>query len=233
MERETCTLTHILADTASGEAILIDPVNVTAERDTQLLQELGLKAIYACNTHVHADHITGTAELKKRIPGLQSVISKASGARGDVKVDPGDELVFGRFKLEVRATPGHTDGCVTYVLTDHTAAFTGDALLIRGCGRTDFQQGDPRKLYKSVWGQIFSLPPSCVLYPGHDYKGRFCTTVEEETKHNLRLTKTEDEFVDIMEKLGLPNPKYIDVAVPANMVCGYHDEEGPETAAAT
>ena len=231
MERETCTLTHFLADTETGEAVVIDPVDVMADRDTLLLQELGFKLVYALNTHVHADHITGTAQLKKRNAGCQSVIAEVSGARADVKVKHGDEIAFGKFKLQVRSTPGHTDGCVTYVLTDETMAFTGDALLVRGCGRTDFQQGDSRKLYQGVWREVLSLPDSCALYPGHDYKGRFMTTVGEEKKYNLRLTKSEDEFVEIMANLGLAPPKYLDVALPANMVCGYH-EEGPVEAEA-
>ncbi|XP_056399154.1 persulfide dioxygenase ETHE1, mitochondrial-like isoform X2 [Hyla sarda] len=180
--------------------------------------------VYAVNTHCHADHITGTGVLKKLLPGCKSVISKDSGAVADIHIQEGDLIKFGKYSLEARATPGHTDGCLTYVLNDKSLAFTGDALLIRGCGRTDFQQGCPKALYQAVHSKIFTLPDSCHLYPAHDYTGQTVTTVEEEKRLNPRLTKTEAEFVEIMNNLNLPRPGQIDIAVPANLKCGIQDD---------
>ena len=170
-DRDSCTYTYLLADVNAKEAILIDPVIDLAERDAEVLKDLGFKLLYAINTHMHADHITGTGLLKKLIPTCQSVISKASGAKADLFLEPGDQLKFGRHVLEVRGTPGHTNGCVTYVCHEQGCAFTGDTILIRGCGRTDFQEGNPDTLYDSVWQQIFSLPENFKLFPAHDYKG--------------------------------------------------------------
>ncbi|XP_048859743.1 persulfide dioxygenase ETHE1, mitochondrial-like isoform X2 [Brienomyrus brachyistius] len=141
----------------------------------------------------------------------------------DIQLSEGDYITFGKHSLVVRETPGHTDGCVTLVLDDQSMAFTGDALLIRGCGRTDFQQGCPQKLYQSVHQKIFTLPAHCLIYPAHDYKGQMVSTVDEEKKFNPRLTKTLEEFVEIMDNLNLPKPGKIDIAVPANLVCGLHD----------
>ncbi|KAH7424476.1 hypothetical protein KP509_11G010400 [Ceratopteris richardii] len=163
-EKESCTYTYLLADLAHHDkpAVLIDPVDKTADRDLNLVKELGLKLVYAMNTHVHADHVTGTGLIKARMPGVQSLISRASGAKADVFVDPGAKIQIGNLVLEVRPTPGHTAGCVTYVTGEGEGqphpriAFTGDALLIRGCGRTDFQGGDARQLYKSVHSQVSS-----------------------------------------------------------------------------
>ncbi|KAG9470811.1 persulfide dioxygenase ETHE1, mitochondrial [Eleutherodactylus coqui] len=223
-EPVSCTYTYLLADADTKEAILIDPVMETANRDAKLVKELGLNMTYAANTHCHADHITGTGVLKKLLPGCKSVISKDSGAMADIHIQQGDLIKFGKYSLEARATPGHTDGCLTYVLNDKSMAFTGDALLIRGCGRTDFQQGCPKTLYKSVHSQIFTLPDSCHLYPAHDYTGQMVTTVEEEKRLNPRLTKSEAEFAKIMNNLNLPRPKQIDIAVPANLKCGIQDD---------
>ncbi len=219
-DAESATYTYLLAD--QGEAVLIDPVRDQVERDLLLLEELGLKLVHTCETHVHADHVTSSGVLRQRL-GSRSVVSKHGGANcADVLADQGDEVTFGGRKLQVRATPGHTSGCVTYVLDDESMAFTGDTLLIRGNGRTDFQEGDARTLYHSIHEQIFSLPDETLLYPGHDYRGFTCTTVGEEKAHNRRLGggKTEAEFVAIMDALKLPNPKKIDEAVPANLRCG-------------
>lgn len=223
-EPVSSTYTYLLADADTKEAVLIDPVLETANRDATLVKDLGLKMVYAANTHCHADHITGTGVLKKLLPGSKSVISKDSGAIADIHIQEGDHIKFGRYSLEVRSTPGHTDGCLTYVLNDKSMAFTGDALLIRGCGRTDFQQGCPNTLYHSVHSKIFSLPDSCHLYPAHDYKGQTVTTVDEEKRLNPRLTKSEAEFVKIMNNLNLPKPGQIDIAVPANLKCGIQDD---------
>ncbi|KAG0610432.1 hypothetical protein M758_7G064900 [Ceratodon purpureus] len=230
-EKESSTYTYLLADVSHPDrpAVLVDPVDKTVERDVALVQQLGLKLLYVVNTHVHADHVTGTGLLKAKVPGVKSAISRASDAKADVHLDAGEKIHFGDLYLEVRPTPGHTKGCVTYVTGEGPEqpsprmAFTGDALLIRGCGRTDFQGGDASQLYKSVHSQIFSLPKDTLLYPAHDYKGNTVTTVEEELQHNPRLTKDEKEFKRIMQNLGLPYPKMIDVAVPANMVCGIQD----------
>ncbi|XP_068634420.1 persulfide dioxygenase ETHE1 homolog, mitochondrial-like [Aristolochia californica] len=230
-EKESSTYTYLLADVGHPEkpALLIDPVDKTAERDLSLVKELGLKLIYAINTHVHADHITGTGLIKTKMPGVKSIISKASNAKADLLVEGGDRIIFGNLFLEVRRTPGHTVGCVTYVTGDGPdqpqprMAFTGDALLIRGCGRTDFQGGSSEQLYKSVHSLIFTLPKDTLLYPAHDYKGYTVTTVEEEMLYNPRLTKDEEMFKTIMENLNLPYPKMIDKAVPANIVCGLQD----------
>ncbi|KAK6934091.1 Metallo-beta-lactamase [Dillenia turbinata] len=216
-EKESYTYTYLLADVSHPDkpALLIDPVDKTADRDLALVKELGLKLIYAINTHVHADHVTGTGLIKTKDPGVKSVISKASNAKADLFVEPGDEIYFGDLFLEVRATPGHTVGCVTYVTGEGSdqpqprMAFTGDALLIRGCGRTDFQ--------------IFTLPEDTFVYPAHDYKGFTVSTVGEEMVYNPRLTTDQETFKDIMGNLKLAYPKMIDIALPANKVCGLQD----------
>nr|XP_040020681.1 persulfide dioxygenase ETHE1, mitochondrial [Gasterosteus aculeatus aculeatus] len=222
-ESESSTYTYLLADTETKEAILIDPVLETIDRDLKLIHELGLNLKVAVNTHCHADHITSTGLMKKRLAGLRSAISKFSGASADILLSEGDKIYFGKHHVAVRETPGHTDGCVALVSGDQSMAFTGDALLIRGCGRTDFQQGSPERLYKSVHEKIFTLPDQCLIYPAHDYTGRTVSTVGEERTFNPRLTKSLDEFVTIMNNLNLPKPKKIDVSVPANLVCGIHE----------
>jgi len=221
-DNRTYTYTYILADTKTKEAVIIDPVLELVPRDAAVIEELGLKPLYGINTHVHADHVTGTGDLKKVFPNMKSVIAEVSKAKADLLVGQGDRIQFGKFNLECRNTPGHTDGCMTYVWHDKKMAFTGDALLIRGCGRTDFQQGNSERLYESVHNQIFSLPPETLLYPGHDYTGQTVSTVAEEKMHNRRLTKSKSEFAKIMNNLNLPYPKEIDRALPANMVCGFN-----------
>jgi len=221
-DRESCTYTYLLADQVSKEAVLIDPVIELAERDASLVKELGLQLKYVMNTHVHADHITGTGRLKKLVPGARSVISANSGGEADLLVKDGDKIVFGGHSLEVAETPGHTEGCITYINREGGCAFTGDALLVRGCGRTDFQGGSADTLYSSVWSRILSLPDNTTLYPAHDYKGQTASTVGEEKKYNPRLTKTREEFVTLMGNLNLAYPKKIDMSLPANMVCGLH-----------
>ncbi len=221
-EPETSTYTYLLADEHTHEAVLIDPVRETLDRDVQLLQDLRLKLVGVLETHVHADHVTSAGLLRERT-GAQTHVSKDGGAPcADVLVKDGDVVNFGRHALQVRQTPGHTDGCVTYVDIEHKMAFTGDALLIRGCGRTDFQQGDSTKLYRSVHDKIFTLPDDTLIYPGHDYQGRTVTSVAEEKRLNPRLGggKSEREFVEIMANLKLSYPKKINEAVPANLKCG-------------
>lgn len=217
------TYTYLLADIVDKTAVLIDPVVEWVERDKKIIEELGLTLKYALNTHMHADHITGTGRLKVLLPGCQSMISRSSGAKADILLEPNDQIEFGRHYLRVKPTPGHTEGCVTYICDAQGVAFTGDALLIRGCGRTDFQGGSPEVLYKSIHSSIFTLPLNYRLYPAHDYNGRTVTTVAEEKALNPRLTKTLEEFVNLMNNLNLPYPKMIDKAVPANKVCGVFD----------
>lgn len=218
----TGTLTYLLADKSSGEAILIDPVFEQHLRDLALIRELNLELLCTLETHVHADHVTG-AWLMREAVSSRIGIARVAGTEGaDLQLEEGMEITFGAWSLQVRATPGHTDGCLTFVLSDQTMAFTGDALLIRGAGRTDFQQGNPQTLFQSVRGQILSLPDDCLLYPGHDYNGRTVTTVGEERHHNPRLGDgvREEDFVGFMNNLGLPHPARMEEAVPANLRCG-------------
>lgn len=231
-ESETSTYTYLLADEDTREAVLIDPVRETLDRDVALLNELELKLVQVLETHVHADHITSAGLLRERY-GARTGVSEFGGAAcADVLLKHGDVVHVGAIDLEVRQTPGHTNGCVTYVDHAHKMAFTGDTLLIRGCGRTDFQDGDSRKLYRSVHEQIFTLDDDTAVYPGHDYKGRTVSSVGEEKRLNPRLGggKSEDAFVDVMSNLKLAYPKQIDRAVPANLKCGLPEGRVPQDA---
>jgi len=237
-DRETCTYTYILAN--KGKALLIDPVLELVERDAKLIKELGLDLVHIANTHVHADHVTGSGELKKIFPNAKSVIAKVSGAVADVKVEEDDTVAFGDLSVRVIATPGHTAGCVSYYLegNEHRPpmVFTGDALLVRGCGRTDFQQGSSATLFNSVTNKLFKLAPETKVWPAHDYKGFTSSTIAEEIKFNprLKLGQTVEGFGEIMKNLNLAYPKRIDVSLPLNMRCGLHDvveEKGEEAAA--
>jgi glyoxylase-like metal-dependent hydrolase (beta-lactamase superfamily II)/rhodanese-related sulfurtransferase len=222
IDPQSSTYTYLLGDSKTSEAVLIDPVFEQARRDAALVGELGLRLICTLETHVHADHVTGAWLLKRQF-GSQITVAKSSGAQGaDRYLVHGDKIGFGGRHLQVRTTPGHTDGCLTYVLDDETMAFTGDCLLIRGSGRTDFQQGDPHVMYRSVHTQIFTLPEACLLYPAHDYRGLTVTSVGEERRFNPRLGGeiSETDFAGYMDNLHLPHPKQIDVAVPANQRCG-------------
>ena len=222
------TYTYLLGDASAGEAVLIDPVYEHERRDRALLRELGLRLVATLDTHVHADHVTAAWLLKKHC-GSQILLSAHSGAtHADRLLAHGDRVAFGARTLEVRATPGHTNGCLSYVLDEHTMAFTGDSLLIRGCGRTDFQQGSPATLFRSVREQILSLPATCLLYPAHDYRGLTVTSVGEELRYNPRLGGDVDarDFAGYMNHLGLPHPKLMDIAVPANLRCGRPDGPG-------
>jgi sulfur dioxygenase len=224
---ESSTFTYLLWDANTKDAILVDPVDIQVDRDIKAAQDLGLNLVYGVNTHAHADHITGTGLLRQKVPGLQSIISEGSGAKADVHVGAGDRITFGHRFLEVRATPGHTDGCLSYVADDQSFVLTGDTMMIQGCGRTDFQGGSAAKLYESVQTQLFTLPPETTVYPAHDYKGRTSSTIGAEIESNPRLgkAKTKEDFIEIMANLNLSYPKKIDVAVPANMRCGVPDVE--------
>jgi glyoxylase-like metal-dependent hydrolase (beta-lactamase superfamily II) len=219
---ETATYTYLLADEKSREAVLVDTVLEQLERDSTLLRELDLELVYTLETHVHADHVTAGGRLREALGSKVGVGAHASVENADRALGDGESVDFGACRLETRHTPGHTDGCVTFVCHEDGFALTGDALLVRGCGRTDFQQGDARTLFRSVRDRILSLPDETLLYPGHDYRGRTVTTVTEEKRFNPRLglARSEAEFVEIMAGLKLAYPRRMDRAVPANLVSG-------------
>jgi sulfur dioxygenase len=221
-DQDSSTYSYLLADESTREALLIDPVIEQFDRDRLLIEELQLNLKYVLETHVHADHVTASGLLREHFKA-KSVISERSGVVcADWQVKQGDRIRFGQYELEVRETPGHTAGCVSYVCADPPMVFTGDALLIRGSGRTDFQQGDSTALYRSVREQIFSLPEHTTVYPGHDYKGRTASSVGEERRFNPRLGqhKSLADFVKLMSELKLSYPRKIDAALPANSRCG-------------
>jgi len=220
----TSTYTYLLADEETKEAILIDSVFEQVDRDRQLILELGLNLRYLMDTHIHADHVTGAGELRQQL-GANSVIAKSADVDcADILVEEGDRLSFGSHEVEILNTPGHTDTCLTFVVLDgdDVYAFTGDALFVRGCGRTDFQMGDSSKLFHSVRDKIFALPENTNIFPAHDYRGFNQTTVWEEKKYNPRLNLSIDKagFIETMANLKLADPKQIDIAVPANLKCG-------------
>lgn len=213
---------YIVADRESGQAVLIDAVIENIERDVRILKELGLTLLFAVETHVHADHITGASLLKDRT-GAQIVYGGGAAdvvTGADLFLLEGQELRFGHSSLKALATPGHTDGCTSYVLPG--AVFTGDALFIRGNGRTDLQGGSAATLFESVRHKLFALPDDTVVYPGHDYQGRVSSTIGEEKRFNERLNLSidKDRFIDVMNKRTQPRPAKIDIAVPANMLAG-------------
>ncbi|MCX5745482.1 MAG: MBL fold metallo-hydrolase [Proteobacteria bacterium] len=213
------TYSYLLADEQTRQAVLIVPVFEQHARDAALIRELELTLRYTLETHCHADHVTG-AWLMKEAFGSQLGMSPSYHARNvDVPLVHGTQVTFGSEALEVRATPGHTDGCVSFVTADRARVFTGDALLIRGAGRTDFQQGSAHLLFRSIREQLFTLPDSCVVYPGHDYQGRTLSTIGEERRYNPRIggDAREEDFVGYMRNLGLPHPKQMAIAVPANL----------------
>ncbi len=186
-DHESSTYTYLLADPERKLAVLIDPVRDQHKRDAGLLEELGFTLLHTLETHVHADHISGSGLMRERF-GSRSVMSVHAGAGcADVLVQTGDRIAMGAYELEARLTPGHTNGCVSFVDHEGARVFTGDTLLIRGCGRTDFQQGDAGTLYDSVHRELFSLPDTFAVYPGHDYQGRTASTVGEEKRFNPRL----------------------------------------------
>jgi sulfur dioxygenase len=235
LDPDTSTYSYLLAADSTHEAIIIDPVREQIARDTELIEELDLLLVGALETHVHADHVTSAGALRERF-GCRLFVGEQSGVlTADEQLQEGDLVVFGDCALQTFATPGHTSGCVTFYCEQEGMAFTGDALLIRGCGRTDFQQGDAETLYRSVHDWILCLSETTRLYPGHDYRGRTVTTVREERQFNPRLgsSKTAAEFAQIMNGLKLAFPKRIDEAIPANMASGITepDEAKPSTEA--
>lgn len=220
IDSETSTFTYLLADEFTKEAVLIDTVLENVDRDLKLISEMGLILKYIIDTHVHADHITGSGELRKRTGAKTAISSEALVSCADISLKEGDEINFGKYSLKALKTPGHTNSCMSF--TTDGIVFTGDVLLIRGTGRTDFQEGDAQKMYDSITKKIFTLPPETKVYPAHDYKGFTYTTVELEKKFNPRIgnNRTLAEFTEIMNNLKLAPPTKIDVAVPANKLCG-------------
>lgn len=222
------TYTYLLGCEDTGTALLIDPVVNSIERDLAELQRLGLTLAYTVDTHIHADHITSALQLKQRVGSRIAVPAFDALPCADVGLQEGRPLVMGSVQLRPLHTPGHTDGHHAYALADRV--FSGDALLIEGCGRTDFQNGSAAALYRSVHDKLFVLPDDCLVYPGHDYQGRRVSSVAQEKQRNPRLGsgRTLQEFEQIMAELDLPYPKFIDHAVPGNRRCGVCPEDLPE-----
>ncbi len=225
-DQASSTYTYLLADEGTREAVLIDSVFEQHARDAALLRELGLTLKCTLDTHCHADHVTGAWLMKKNV-GSQIGLSPLYGASNvDVPLSHGSVVRFGSQSVEVRAVPGHTDGCVAFVTADKKMVFTGDALLVRGAGRTDFQKGDASQLFRSIREQFFSLGDECIVYPGHDYEGRTSSTIGEERAFNPRIggAAREEDFVGYMRNLALPHPKQLAVALPANMRSGQPED---------
>jgi glyoxylase-like metal-dependent hydrolase (beta-lactamase superfamily II)/rhodanese-related sulfurtransferase len=220
----SCTYTYLLASRRGGEALIIDPVLEKVDRYVQLLQDLDLKLIKAVDTHLHADHITGLGALRDKTQCI-TVMGEQSGVDVvSMRVADGDRIDIEGVNLDVIYTPGHTDDSYSFAMADRV--FTGDTLLIRGTGRTDFQRGDARAQYESIFGRLLKLPDQTLVYPAHDYKGDTVSTIGEERACNPRLQmKSVDEYVQLMTNLNLPNPKMMDVAVPANMHVGLAQDD--------
>ncbi len=230
---ETATYTYLIGDPHGKEAVIIDPVNTHIDNYLKLLQELGLQLKYALETHVHADHITAGGLLRQRL-GVQTAVSELCGAEtADIQIQDGDIFTFGdNQQITAIATPGHTPGSISYLWRDHV--FTGDSLLIGGCGRTDFQGGDASSLFDSITQRLFTLPDETLVYPGHDYQGRRVSNIIEERTTNPRLAnKSRQQFIDIMANLKLPKPRLIEEAVPANRFCGLDENQRHDAIAAT
>ncbi len=216
---ETCTYTYLVADRGGGEALIIDPVFERVDRYIQLLAELDLRLVKVVDTHVHADHITGMGELRDRTKCVTVMGEQSSVDVVSMRVAEGDTIDIEGVRLEVMYTPGHTDDSYSFRLADRV--FTGDTLLIRGTGRTDLQNGDARAAYDSIFNKLLKLPDETLVFPAHDYKGDTVSTIGEEKAHNPRLqVNSVDQYVDIMNNLKLPNPRLMDVAVPANLSIG-------------
>ena len=218
------TYTYLIASRHGGEALIIDPVLEKVERYLQLMRELDLKLVKAVDTHLHADHVTGAPALRDRTHCITVMGERAHADVVSMRMIEGDRIDIEGVGLDVLYTPGHTDDSYSFLMEDRV--FTGDTLLIRGTGRTDFQNGDPRAQYDSIFGKLLKLPSETLVYPAHDYKGDTVSTIGEEKRFNPRLqVGSVDEYVDLMNNLKLPNPKMMDVAVPANMHVGLHQDE--------
>ena len=218
------TYTYLLASRHGGEALIIDPVLERVDRYLQLVRELDLKLVKAVDTHLHADHVTGLGALRDRTHCITVMGEHTKADVVSMRVAEGDRVQIEGLSLDVLYTPGHTDDSYSFLLDDRV--FTGDTLLIRGTGRTDFQNGDPRAQYDSIFNKLLKLPDETLVFPAHDYKGETVSTIGEEKFFNPRLrVKSVDEYADLMNNLKLPNPKMMDVAVPANMRVGLRQEE--------
>lgn len=219
-DHETWTYTYLLADEETREALLIDPVREKVQRDLQWLKDLDLKLKFILETHVHADHVTGASALRDATGALILVGAGTGTDCADRYLKDGEEFSLGRYRIRALSTPGHTDGCMSYYVDGKV--FTGDTLLIRSAGRTDFQQGSPEKLYVSVTQKLYTLPDETRVYPGHDYNGNPYSTIGEEKRLNPRIpeNQTPEGLAKIMNNLNLTQPKHIAVAVPANLRCG-------------
>ncbi|MEE9331691.1 MAG: MBL fold metallo-hydrolase [Methylophilaceae bacterium] len=221
-DKESSTHTYLIADENSREAVLIDPVVTHVEDYISMLNTHNLTLKYSLETHVHADHITASGILREQMEVQTGVSERCGATTADIQLNDGDVLTVGDQKIYVIATPGHTAGSVSFLCQDRL--FTGDTLLINGCGRTDFQSGSSEELYDSIYNKIFTLADETLIYPGHDYNGRRVSNVGQEKTTNTRLAnKTREQFIEIMDKLDLPKPKLIDIAVPANRKCGVQD----------
>lgn len=213
------TYSYLIASRHGGEALIIDPVLERVDRYIQLLNELDIRLIKAIDTHLHADHITGLPALRERTQCITVMGEQTKADVVSIRVSDGDRVDIEGLSLDVLYTPGHTDDSYSYLMSDRV--FTGDTLLIRGTGRTDFQNGDPRAQYDSIFGKLLKLPDETLVYPAHDYKGDTVSTIGEERAFNPRLqVKSVQEYVELMNSLNLPNPKLMDVAVPTNMRVG-------------
>lgn len=226
------TYTYVLFDVDTRDAVIIDPVDDQLERDLGVLREYGLRLQWVIETHAHADHITSALTLAEHTGAHTAAPSACAITTVHRALHDGDEIAFGRQRLRALATPGHTAGSMSYVWEsdDGRHAFTGDTLLINGCGRTDFQSGDAAALYRSLTQVLFALPDDTLVWPGHDYQGRTHSTIGHEKAHNARVAgKTEAEFVALMQGLNLPRPRRMDEAVPANLLGGVrHDADGAQ-----
>lgn len=223
-DTESSTFTYLIVDELTKDAVIIDPVERYLDSYIKSLSTLKVNLKYALETHVHADHITASGKLRQKL-GIKTAVGQMCGAESaDIQLNDGDIIEFGNEVVDVIATPGHTAGSVSYLWRDRV--FTGDALLINGCGRTDFQSGDAGVLYDSITQKLFTLPDETLVYPGHDYQGRYVSCVAQEKNINSRLAnKTREEFIAIMQALNLPKPKMIDLAVPANRKCGIDEDD--------
>jgi glyoxylase-like metal-dependent hydrolase (beta-lactamase superfamily II)/rhodanese-related sulfurtransferase len=218
------TYSYVLASRPGGEALILDPVIEKVDRYCQLLRELDLKLVKAVDTHLHADHVTGLGELRDRTHCVTIMGEQSKADVVAMRVADGDKVTIEGLCLDVMYTPGHTDDSYSYLMGDRV--FTGDTLLIRGTGRTDFQNGSARAQYDSIFNRLLKLPDETMVFPAHDYKGDTVSTIGEEKRYNPRLqVRGIDEYVELMGNLNLPNPKLMDVVVPANMHVGLHQED--------
>jgi glyoxylase-like metal-dependent hydrolase (beta-lactamase superfamily II)/rhodanese-related sulfurtransferase len=218
------TYSYLLASRTGGEALILDPVLDKVDRYCQLLRELDLKLVKAVDTHLHADHVTGLGELRDRTHCVTIMGEQSKADIVSIRVAEGDKVTIEGITLDAMYTPGHTDDSYSYLMGDRV--FTGDTLLIRGTGRTDFQNGSARAQYASIFNRLLKLPEETLVFPAHDYKGDTVSTIGEEKRYNPRLqVRSVDEYVELMNNLKLPNPKMMDVAVPANMHVGLRQDD--------